>query len=119
MSKKISLSKKIAVAEKCNWRCAYCGKDLDFETLRLDHVTPKAKGGGNGVKNLLPCCNNCNSKKGTLDLESFRLRFSFQNCVHGISFTTEQIRFLKENNVFELWGIDLGLFYFETIGVSV
>ena len=39
--------------------CVYCGSTTDV----LDHVIPKARGGGEG-KNLVPACNHCNSQKG-------------------------------------------------------
>lgn len=29
-----------------------------------DHVVPLAKGGGNSIENIRPCCYSCNSKKG-------------------------------------------------------
>lgn len=71
MSKKTSAQKKIKVAEKCNWRCAYCGCELDLETMCIDHFLPKAKGGSNHLENLMPSCRSCNSTKGTSDLETF------------------------------------------------
>lgn len=48
--------------------CGYCNyvfditKDDDQPTL--DHIVPLSKSGSNNIKNLIPCCSNCNSKKG-------------------------------------------------------
>ena len=42
-------------------RCAYCGRP--YETM--DHIIPLACGGGTTLTNILPCCRECNEKKGT------------------------------------------------------
>jgi len=44
-------------------QCQYCGKVLDKEFLNVDHVKPKAQGGGNEWTNLVCSCIKCNSKK--------------------------------------------------------
>lgn len=41
-------------------RCAYCGRP--YETM--DHIIPLACGGGTTLTNILPCCRECNQKKG-------------------------------------------------------
>ncbi len=43
------------------FRCAYCG--AMYETM--DHIVPLANGGGTLGNNVLPCCHDCNQKKGT------------------------------------------------------
>ena len=43
------------------FHCAYCGRP--FETM--DHIVPIANGGGTTFTNVLPCCRECNEKKGT------------------------------------------------------
>lgn len=38
----------------------------DFELLTIDHVIPKSRGGDKkALSNLVPCCNTCNTKKGS------------------------------------------------------
>ncbi|QMT41792.1 HNH endonuclease [Kingella oralis] len=113
MSKKTSTQKKIKVAEKCNWRCAYCGCELDLETMCIDHFLPKAKGGSNHLENLMPSCRSCNSTKGTSDLETFRLRVAVHKKTNGIKFTADQINFLKEKNVLTVLKVEPELFFFE------
>jgi 5-methylcytosine-specific restriction endonuclease McrA len=45
-------------------RCAYCGHDVDVPDA--DHVIPLARGGHDGIGNILPCCQLCNSEKRDL-----------------------------------------------------
>lgn len=46
-----------------NWRCAYCGCSLEFETATIDHVIARSRGGGNDWDNLVVCCFPCNQDK--------------------------------------------------------
>ncbi len=36
--KKIPKKTRLAVYEKCNHRCAYCGCDLKYEDMQVDHI---------------------------------------------------------------------------------
>jgi len=45
------------------WKCFYCGKDLQYGGLAMDHAIPVARGGTNWPSNLLPACKHCNSQK--------------------------------------------------------
>jgi 5-methylcytosine-specific restriction endonuclease McrA len=51
--------------------CAYCGDHMSFVNKTLDHVMPRQKGGSNRIANILPCCRNCNSMKGSLHIGDF------------------------------------------------
>ncbi len=42
------------------FKCAYCGRP--YQTM--DHIVPLANGGGTTLTNILPCCRECNEKKG-------------------------------------------------------
>lgn len=44
-----------------NYTCQYCGKQT--ETLTLDHVFPKSRGGKYTWENIVACCPECNQKK--------------------------------------------------------
>jgi 5-methylcytosine-specific restriction endonuclease McrA len=46
--------------------CHYCG---DLATTR-DHVIPRSKGGG-GAGNIVPACEPCNRRKGSMDYRDF------------------------------------------------
>lgn len=48
--------------------CVYCGSN---ESLGLDHVIAVENGGGTTERNLVVCCEECNSSKGTLHLADF------------------------------------------------
>jgi len=56
-----------------NGRCAYCGCELDFKNMQVDHVISLAHHGGKDeLSNMLPSCRSCNHYKSTLSLEGFR-----------------------------------------------
>ena len=44
--------------------CLYCGDSLSFSTCELDHIIPRASGGGNTRDNLVAVCQPCNQGKG-------------------------------------------------------
>ncbi len=55
--------------EKWHRCCAYCGaKDVP---LQVEHIRPRASGGGNSVTNLTLACAPCNTKKGAKPIEQF------------------------------------------------
>jgi len=43
--------------------CWYCGEQVGFKNLTMDHVIPLARGGRSTKDNLVPCCKECNNKK--------------------------------------------------------
>ena len=44
--------------------CGYCGEPA----TSLDHIVPRFRSGSSNRNNLLPCCQRCNSNKGSLDM---------------------------------------------------
>lgn len=89
----MSIPKKIRelVYAKCNGHCAYCGKEIAYKDMQVDHVVPllrnfpdwQIKMGGwtrgtDDIDNLLPSCRMCNFRKGTCDLEDFRKQVKAQ-----------------------------------------
>lgn len=44
-------------------KCFYCGIELNETNITRDHYIPLTLGGGDTIDNIVPCCNNCNSKK--------------------------------------------------------
>lgn len=49
------------IFKRDNYECQYCGTKKD---LTIDHVVPRAKGGGDTWLNLVTACKKCNAKKG-------------------------------------------------------
>lgn len=81
-------SLRLAVLNKCNSRCAYCGIVLDGK-FHVDHLIPvrrihtwdKGKFKATGkmenpeldtFDNMLPSCASCNIQKSSMPLEHFR-----------------------------------------------
>ena len=44
--------------------CQYCGKHFSTAELSIDHVLPRAQGGGDSWENLVCACIKCNARKG-------------------------------------------------------
>ena len=84
--KSFTKKERMAVYEKCDGHCAYCGCELELKDMQIDHIVPVglssygdkesqrliAEGKMNGIDNLLPACRQCNFYKGMGDLEEFR-----------------------------------------------
>ena len=51
--------------------CAYCGSG---ESLSLDHLIARSKGGSDCGDNFVYCCRSCNSSKGALDVIQWHLK---------------------------------------------
>lgn len=88
MSKHKAIPKKtrISLFEKYNHRCAYCGCELEYKDMQVDHVASVyANTDINNLMtekemysddNLLPACRQCNFYKSTMSVEEFRKRLS-------------------------------------------
>lgn len=59
--KRITLTRK-NVMRRDRHRCQYCG---DRETLTIDHVLPRSRGGRDTWENLVTACIPCNNRKGS------------------------------------------------------
>lgn len=44
-------------------KCCYCGEEFKGDSLTLDHVIPKSRGGKNDWSNLVTCCRKDNHRK--------------------------------------------------------
>lgn len=86
MSKHKAISKKVRIAlyEKYNHRCAYCGCEMEYKDMQVDHIESVYR--NNDIaqtmseeemydeSNLLPTCRQCNFYKSTFTVEQFRQR---------------------------------------------
>jgi 5-methylcytosine-specific restriction endonuclease McrA len=60
--KEIPLTRR-NILHRDNHACQYCGYSGD--SLTLDHVLPRSKGGGDTWENMVAACVQCNVKKGS------------------------------------------------------
>ncbi len=76
-TKRKSIPKKtrLKVYDKCGGRCAYCGRQIEYKEMQVDHVVSLYwYNGDEDIKNYLPACRMCNFYKSTLTIEKFRKR---------------------------------------------
>lgn len=78
------------VYQKYGGHCAYCGCELEYKDMQVDHVVSVYRNDWrrlfsesylsdeelNSFENYMPACRQCNFYKGTFDLESFRNNLS-------------------------------------------
>lgn len=57
-----------AIFDAWDGRCAYCDSS---DARTLDHVLPRFLGGISEPSNLIPCCHQCNAKKGCDPIEEW------------------------------------------------
>ena len=55
-------AQRIRVLNRDAHTCYYCGID---NATHVDHVVPKAMGGGDELDNLVAACASCNQRKGS------------------------------------------------------
>jgi hypothetical protein len=60
------------VWNKYNKRCAYCGTELEYKQLQVDHIDAKYLGGSDELNNYNPSCRGCNFYKSTFTIDGFR-----------------------------------------------
>jgi len=62
---------------KCGGKCGYCGKDIEFKEMQVDHMHPKCYTKHtipvNHPDNLMPSCRQCNHYKRADTVEGFRV----------------------------------------------
>ena len=75
----MAISKKTreVVYQKYGGRCAYCGREIAYKDMQVDHFLPlRAWGiedaGTDDISNLMPACRMCNHYKRANSLETFR-----------------------------------------------
>ncbi len=52
-----------AVFARDQWCCVYCGTEGTPETLSVDHVQPRMRGGDHSAGNVVTACLPCNARK--------------------------------------------------------
>lgn len=73
--KRLRKSERMDIYNKTNGRCAYCGFELRYEDMQVDHIVPLngwSQKGSDTIDNMLPACRSCNHYKSRSTLEGFR-----------------------------------------------
>lgn len=121
------------VYNKYNGRCAYCGKEIAYKDMQVDHIIPIAHscygprdkaekvrkmfedGSINAIDNLMPACRACNFYKGINDIEGFRNRIKSE--LDHTCRASFQVRLAMQYGILEYKPWD-GKFYFERLKVE-
>jgi hypothetical protein len=72
MRRRLCKWERVQVYQKMGGHCAYCGCDLKYKDMQVDHVIALRRGGADTLDNMLPACRSCNYYKDTLTIEGFR-----------------------------------------------
>ena len=56
--------KREDVFARDGYRCVYCGQLFPSESLTVDHVQARVRGGDNSAGNVVTACGGCNTLKG-------------------------------------------------------
>lgn len=55
--------RKKVLFNRDGWRCQYCHVELNGNSIEVDHVIPKSRGGITSWKNCVSSCRACNKRK--------------------------------------------------------
>lgn len=113
--KRLKNEERLLVYEKCKGHCAYCGCEIEFSKMQVDHVHSIYTGGSDELENMLPSCRSCNHYKSTMTIEDFRKALTRMPDVLLRDCTTyriaERFGIVKSNS-------DPVLFYFELHNIN-
>ena len=73
--KQFKKEERLKVYSKYNGHCAYCGKELEYKDMQVDHLIPLegwSEHGTDDFENLMPSCRRCNHYKRANSLEGWR-----------------------------------------------
>ena len=73
--RRLTKAERLTVYNKTGGHCAYCGCELRFADMQVDHVVPIngwSEQGGDTLDNMLPACQSCNHYKSRSTLDGFR-----------------------------------------------
>lgn len=67
------------IYEKYYGHCAYCGCEIEYKEMQVDHIKPVYLDGTDDMENYMPACRACNFYKSTMSIERFREQVSTIN----------------------------------------
>ena len=76
-----SESIKKRLYKKQDGKCNACGRDFEIWDFEIDHIIPKAKGGGDYYENYQLLCGSCNRIKGDRTMEYLRMKIETRECM--------------------------------------
>jgi len=110
----ISKQTRLTVWLKYYKHCAYCGSEIEYKSMQVDHIKAKILGGSDDISNLNPACFPCNNYKCHSSLEEFR-RLTKQMLNDKLQYLFKSKT--KMNVAINFGAIELkqwdGIFYFE------
>ena len=68
--KKMQRCRRIVI-ERDGYFCTYCGVEIPFEQITMDHIIPRAYNGADSATNLCVACKECNNNRGSEDFFTF------------------------------------------------
>ena len=87
---------ELTYASKDSEHCYYCGNNIFENTRTIDHQYPRAFGGISIPCNMVPCCSECNSKKGDLTSEKFKEWIKFNTPKKRYQYKLEYLKEMKK-----------------------
>ena len=70
--RKLTKDERRVVYDKMGGHCAYCGCELAYEDMQVDHIEAFRFNGDDELSNMLPACRSCNHYKRGNTLEGWR-----------------------------------------------
>lgn len=76
----IDKNTRLVVYNKYDGHCAYCGKEIAYKDMQIDHLIPQMKAKHHwesedvveSIDNYMPTCRRCNNYKRAHSLSTFR-----------------------------------------------
>lgn len=119
--KTLTKEDRLKVYNKYNGHCAYCGCELEYKDMQVDHAVAiqggheankmLLEGTMNEMDNLMPTCRQCNFYKGTNDIEGFRSQIA--NTLQHTCIDNFQAKLALKYRIITFNGWN-NKFYFET-----
>ena len=113
---------RLKVYNKYGGRCAYCGREIEYKDMQVDHIVPKQRNyhyrpdvGKDEFENYNPSRRRCNFRKGMYTLEEFREELKRQ--CKGIMERSFQVKQSMDYGLLEYHDIPV-VFYFEKLNES-
>ena len=92
--RRLSASERNYFYKMYGGRCAYCGTQITFRGMQIDHKIPLAINGEDTKENMLPACRTCRRIKGNSDIGYFRKTIS--HIIFRYTGINEPVRFYFE-----------------------